>query len=189
VEELLCSESRRSDAAAEVRGDVEGQQLNGLQNTRRFNEAIDGLGGKFERFNKVIDEVEEEPRQFNSVIKEGGGQMQTLTKIKSLYVDIRPVECDWVQFQMLERGVRLAGTSPIINESEFSGVGSRADVAMHISSPPGVGTRADVETHIRSPFALPSTSIGNRGTSAPSRCGSWIDEQTVAHGTVTRDVA
>jgi len=74
VEELLRSESRRSDAAAEVRGDdVEGQQLSGLQNTRRFNEAIDGLGGQFERSNKVIDEVEEEPRQFNFSIKEAGG--------------------------------------------------------------------------------------------------------------------
>ena len=84
VEELLRSESRRSDVVAEVRGDdVEGQQLSGLQNTRRFNEAIDGLGGQFERFNEVIDEVEEKPRQFNVAIKEVGGHMQTLTEIKS----------------------------------------------------------------------------------------------------------
>jgi len=81
--------------------------------------------------------------------------MQTLTEIKSLYVDIGPVECDWVQFQMLESGVRLAGTDPIINESEFSGVGSRDDVATHMSSPPGVGSRADMATQMSSPLALP----------------------------------
>jgi len=107
VYELLRSESQRSDAAAEVLGDdVEGQQLSGLQNTRRFNEAIDGLGEQFQRFNEVIDEVEEKLRQFNVAIKEADGQMQTLTEIKSLYVDIGPVECDWVQFQMLEGGAR-----------------------------------------------------------------------------------
>ena len=89
VEELLRSESRRSNAVAKDRGDdVEGQQLSGLQNTIRLNEAIDGLGGKFECFNEVIDELEEEPRQFNVAIKEASGQMQTLTEIKSLYVDI-----------------------------------------------------------------------------------------------------
>ena len=40
---------------------------------------------------------------------------------------------------------------PIINESEFYGVGSRVDVAMHMSSPPGVGSRVDVAMHMRSP--------------------------------------
>jgi len=79
VEELLCSESRRSNVTAEVKGDdMEGQQLSGLQNTRRFNEAIDGLGGQSERFN----EVKEEPRQFNVAIKEAG-HMQTLIEIKA----------------------------------------------------------------------------------------------------------
>ena len=71
--------------------------------------------------------------------------------------------------------MRLAGTYPIINESEFFVVGSRVDVAMHMSSPPGVGSRANMATHMSSPLALPSTSTGNRGTTAtapPSRCGS-----------------
>ena len=66
---------------------------------------------------------------------------------------VKPVQ---LVFQMLERVVRLVGTDPIINESEFSGVGSSADVATHMSSL----------------LALTSTSTENRGTTAsapPSR--------------------
>ncbi|KAK7347970.1 hypothetical protein VNO80_22515 [Phaseolus coccineus] len=80
VEELICSESQRPHVATEdIGADMEGQQLNGLQNDRRLNEAIDELGGQSRCFNEVIDELEEEPRQFNVAIKETGDQMQTLT--------------------------------------------------------------------------------------------------------------
>jgi len=86
--------------------------------------------GNLGDFNEVIDELEEEPRQFNVAINEVGGQKQTLTKIKSLNVHIGPFECDSAKFQMLERGVCLARTSPIFSEGEFSGVGSRTDVTL-----------------------------------------------------------
>ena len=125
AKELLRHESRRTYIATEDMGaDVEGQQLSGIQNTRRHNVATDELGGQFGCFNEVIEEIEEEPRQFNVKINEVGGQMQTLTEIKSLNAHIGPFECDLAHFQMLERGVCLAGTGPIFSESEFSGVGS-----------------------------------------------------------------
>ncbi|KAK7348621.1 hypothetical protein VNO80_23194 [Phaseolus coccineus] len=145
VKELICCESRRPHIATEDMGvDVEGQHLSGLQKTRCLNKAIDELGGQFGCFNEVIDELEEEPRQFHVAIKEAGGQMQTLTKRKSLNVHIGPFKCDCAQFQVLERGLCLAGTGPIISESEFSRVGSRVDVAL------GCTNRA---THLSHPLA------------------------------------
>ncbi|KAK7382616.1 hypothetical protein VNO80_01558 [Phaseolus coccineus] len=59
VEKFLCSESWRPDVGVEDRGDdVEGEQLSGLQNTRRLNEAIDELGGQFGCFKEVVDKLE-----------------------------------------------------------------------------------------------------------------------------------
>jgi len=50
--------------------------------------------------------------------------------IKGLIDPVGPNECVWVQFQALEMRVFLVGAGPIICESEFSGIGCRADVAL-----------------------------------------------------------
>jgi len=54
--------------------------------------------------NEAVDELEGLTRKYNVALNEVGGQRQTLTEIKRLFVDIGPLECDWAQSQTLERG-------------------------------------------------------------------------------------
>jgi len=80
VESFLRMESKRPYTDTEDRGDeVDGQQISGLQNTRRLNEVINDLGGQNGCFNEAVDDLEEVPRQCNIAFNEVGGQRQALT--------------------------------------------------------------------------------------------------------------
>ncbi|XP_068472398.1 uncharacterized protein [Phaseolus vulgaris] len=153
AEGILRREARA--ATKDRKGDVDGQHITGIQNDRHINEVIDGLVGQDGCINEEGDDLEGMSRNFNVALNEVGGERQTLTELKNLYVDIGPMG-DWAQFQTLERGMCLAGTGPSISEIEFSGIGSRADVAL---GQPNNG-------HLTTPVAL----VGDKGAFTVAAC-------------------
>ncbi|KAK7367516.1 hypothetical protein VNO80_09529 [Phaseolus coccineus] len=123
----------------------------------------------------------------------GGGRLSPLshgghTLLRKSWVSMWKVSS-------VRKGVRLARTDPIISENEFSGVGSRADVALactnrttHLSHP----LASPLTPHATQLRASPLTFVGDGGTFAPvssSRCKSRINALSLACrlATPTRD--